>query len=266
MRLRSLPTHLLVVLLIAACTAASPRLGADGSPSAEPGGLPPVTSWQLEAAVLDDRPLVLVPGHRVTLVFEIGRISGTSACNHYGGSVHLAGGSFRIGEMSMTAMGCEEPVLALEAAYTTALGRVTEIELVDDRLVLAGAGVQLRFLPLAAPALEGIVDRVWRLEQVVRDGLPRAPLGGQATLELRADGTLSGSTGARTLAGRYAVRGDELVLTELAADGDDAPPALADQDSDVISVIEGGFVPRLVEGKLILSSEGNEALIYVPAD
>lgn len=87
------------------------------------------------------------------------------------------------------------------------------------------------------------------------------PLPQQATLEFRADGTLSGSTGCRKLTGTYVVKGDEILATELAAEGR-CPKDLADQDAHVVTVLGDGFTVAIEGDQLTLMSMGNLGLVY----
>ncbi len=85
--------------------------------------------------------------------------------------------------------------------------------------------------------------------------------GEPATLELRADGTLVGSTGCRSLSGSYTVAGDEVVFTEFSADGE-CPSELQSQDDQVVTVLGDGFTVEIDGDRLTLTSSGSEGLVY----
>ncbi len=68
--------------------------------------------------------MTLSDDHPVTLTINGSQVSGTSACNSYGGEIVVQGGEVRFGDMMMTMMGCEEPASSIEAAYHLALGRI----------------------------------------------------------------------------------------------------------------------------------------------
>jgi heat shock protein HslJ len=70
-----------------------------------------------------------------------------------------------------------------------------------------------------------------------------------------------GSTGCRTLNGRYVISGAQVVLNELAAEGD-CPAALREQDNLVVSVLGDGFGVVVEGDTLTITSIGNEGLIY----
>jgi heat shock protein HslJ len=83
---------------------------------------------------------------RVDLRFQDGEAQGRSGCNTYGGSYDAKGdGSISFGQMSMTAMACDDPVMALESAYLAALQAVSGFQVTGSGLVLTGGTVALSF-------------------------------------------------------------------------------------------------------------------------
>jgi heat shock protein HslJ len=247
-----------------------PRHETPPAPSAATPRLPDATpfeiagSWRLESGVVDGRPIPIVPGHRITLLFDGHRVKGFAGCNSYGADFGTDGRRFQVGQVGMTLIGCAAPVMASETAYLQALGRIGEVGALDGRLVLSGGGAQLTFVRLEEAPLDEIVDRTWVLESLTRDGVTTPAVGDRATIEIRSDGTLAGSTGSRVLTGRYILRGDEILATELRADGDDPPPALARQDEHIVGVIGDGFTAAVQDGQLVLTSTGNVGLVYRP--
>lgn len=199
-------------------------------------------------------------GYPITLVISEDSVSGTSACNGYGAEPSSGGGSFRVAEIGGTAMACAEEVMVSETAYLAALERVTTAALESDELLLAGDGVELRFRPLASPPIGELTDTTWRLETLTT-GLTATGAQGYVTLRLDSNGTLTGSTGCRTLRGRYVVVGGEILATRLAADGD-CSSALADQDGHIVSVLGDGFRADVDGDRLLLISTGEHGLIY----
>jgi heat shock protein HslJ len=162
----------------------------------------------------------------------------------------------------MTAMGCEEPVMAAEAAYTAALTAVESIGGEGGELVLSGPNVELRFSALAPPPTAEVVDTVWVLETLFVGDVASSPLGEPATLELRADGTFSGSTGCRSFSGEWLEQSEQIVAPSWGMDGTECPADLTQQDGHVVSVIGDGFVPSVVGDLLTLTDPGGVGLVY----
>jgi len=248
----------LLALVLAAC-------GSDAvmaTPSAPAGG-DPLGAWQLVEATVDGRALDLLEDHPVTAVVEASSIAGTSACNQYGGRIELTGGGIRIDELGGTAMGCAPgEVMILEQAYLAALGRVRAIEVIGERLVLRGNGVDLRFDRQAEAPVADLVGTTWTLETLFVGDVASPPAGEPATLEVRADGTFSGSTGCRTFTGRWIAFGAQITAPELRMGETECPAELWEQDSHVVSVIGDGFVPSVEGDLLTLLDPGGVGLVY----
>jgi heat shock protein HslJ len=245
---------LLLATLLAACSAAA-------SPSAEPFDPNDMLgSWQLEAGTSGGAAIPIVDGHRITLTISGPEINGTSACNSYGGKMAAAGNEVRITEIGQTLMGCEDEVMASEAAYIEALRSVVRAALDGEDLVLSGTGIVLRFVRLEEVAQAELVDTVWVLESLLMGDVATAAMG-EASLELRSDGTLHGFTGCRQLTGTYLVEGDEVLVTQLSVDGD-CPMGTGQQDEQVTTVIADGFVPHVKGDTLTVTARGNLGLAY----
>ena len=218
-------------------------------------------SWVLTSGSAGGRQIPIVAGTQITLTIEGQSVGGRSACNQYFGELTLIDGVVRIGGLGGTEMGCDEPVMASEAAYLGALAAVTGARMDGEALVLLGPDVELRFDRLEAPPTADIVGTDWVLEALVQGDAVASTIGEPATLVLHDDGTLEGSTGCRTLAGRYVVRADEIEFTEFAAEGECAGGP-ADQDSHIVDVLGDGFRAAVDGEQLTLTSDGARGLIY----
>jgi heat shock protein HslJ len=247
-----------VALPIAGCSLALPT----GSPNAI-GEQDVEGSWVLVAGGTDTGEIPLVANHPITLTIRGPEISGTAACNGYGGRLAPTAGGVEIRDLAWTAMACvPDEVMAAEGAYTEALSRVRRIQRAGEQLVLEGVGLELRFDPLPEPPTAALVDTVWTLDTLLSGDVATVPAGQPATLELRSDGTLRGNTGCRPFDGQWIENGEQLLATTLAM-GDMACPAeLASQDSHVVSVIGDGFVPTVDGDRLTLMDAGGQGLVY----
>jgi heat shock protein HslJ len=240
----------LLVLLAAAC-----------DDDAEDGGSDVTGAWVLVSGARDGVELPLVDGYRITLTIEDGSLGGTAACNLYGGDAEIKDALLRIGELSVTARGCEPAVMVSEQAYLAALASADAIGREGAELVLTGPRTELRFEALPPVPTAELIGTVWVLETLIEGDTATSVAGEQATLELRVDGSLRGSTGCRPLSGRYVVGGDEVVATSLAAEGE-CPAELAAQDSHVVTVLGDGFTVAIDGDRLTLQSQGLLGAIY----
>jgi heat shock protein HslJ len=258
---------LLAVPLAFALTACS---GAAPSPSPTPSAPPAADvdlngSWQLEQGTVRGEAIPILDTHRITLVVEAPTAGGIAACNHYGGSITVAGDEVVFSALSQTEMACDPPEsMEAEQRYLTGLAQVHTGVREGDTLVLTGVGVELRF-NLQPPVPEAaLVDTEWILESLI-DGDVASSTAGHAKLELLPDGTFAGSTGCRELSGRYMIYGDTVQVTEMGAHGE-CPPELSDQDGRVIGVIEGPFTVAIEGNTLTITSSGNQGLVFHSAD
>jgi heat shock protein HslJ len=245
----------LFALVAAACGAGSGQIGSDQTPSVE-------GAWQLESGTLDGAPVPMVDTHPITLTVEGDRVSGTAACNGYGGELQISGDRFSIANLAATEMACFPPeTMDSEQAFLEALIDVDSAEVTSGRLILRGSRSELVFTALAPVPEAELTNTVWVLESIVEGDAVSSVSGERATLELFSDGSFIGSTGCRTLAGSYVISGAEVQFTSFGASGE-CPPELASQDNQVVTVLGDGFRVEVNGDLLTVSASGGEGLIY----
>ena len=253
---------LVITIVVAACGA---ETGASPSPSA-PDAVDANGDWSLVRGTVDGAALPMVPGADITMSVEGSQISGRSACNQYGGEIVVVNGEVRFGPLFMTEMACDEPIMASEAAYHAALGKVRAASLDGDALTLSGPGVELVYARLAPPPTAALVGTTWRLDSLITADAVSSVMGDPATLILGEDGTLTGSTGCRTFAGRYAESNGEIVFSPFAMEQTDCDPALAAQDDHVTAVLGDGFRAAIDGQRLTLTGTGGLGLGYLATE
>lgn len=251
-------TAALAALLVVACGGTS----ATTLPSGPPAALEPDGPWQLVEGTVGGQPLGLIEDARVTLNVDGSNVSGQAACNQYFGELAIESGRVSTAGFGQTEMACAEPVMALEAAYLSALARIESAHMDGPVMVLTAPGVELRFERLQPPPTASIVGTLWQLESLVDGDSVSSAAGPPATLLLQADGALRGSTGCRTLTGHYMERGDEIWANEFGADGECPPGAARAQDNHIVGVLGDGFRAAVVGQQLILGKDDGTGLIY----
>jgi heat shock protein HslJ len=246
----------MAALLLAACA------GDVADPSrAAPGDIE--GSWQLTAGRMDNQAVPIVESHPITLTIEGSRLGGRAACNEYGARIIAAGDGIELEELAWTAMACmPDEVMAAESAYVAALEAVRGIIRDGDALVLRGPALELRYERLPDPPTAELTDVEWKLETVFVGDIAAEPMGEPATLLLRSDGAIEGSTGCRTFTGQWIERGEQIHATSLAMDDRECPRQLSEQDSHVVQVIGDGFVPTIDGDLLTLIDPGGVGLVY----
>lgn len=257
MRSSRAPLIIGAVVFLAACGSAR-----TSPPDASEEPFDPQGTWRLVSGSVDGREIPVADDHPVTLTIEGSEIGGTAACNHYGGRLTVTAGRLEIGDLAMTAMGCEEPAMAIETAYLGALAVIDSIGADDEALVLRGPGVELRFEALPRPPTAELVDTTWVLDTVFVGDVAASPIGERATLELSSDGTFTGSTGCRTFSGEWLEQGEQIIAPSWGLDQAECSVEVSQQDAHVVSVIGDGFVPT-IEGELLtLTDPGGVGLVY----
>ena len=164
-------------------------------------------------------------------------------------------------------MGCEADVMELEQQFLGGLAAVTDAARIDDTASLNGEGVAYTFEALQPVPTAALVGETWVLDTLISGPAASSTVSNAApaTLLLSADGTFTGSTGCRTISGVYVVTGDTVQFTSWSASGDCEPEVEA-QDSQVISVLEAGFVAEIDGARLTVTVDGGEGLSYTLED
>lgn len=220
-------------------------------------------SWKLTSGTIDGTEIPLIDSHPITINFERDMVNGTASCNSYGGGYQLSGSSITFEPLAMTEMACHPPeTMEAESMYGEALTQVSTVVL-DNGLTLRGPGVELVFEALEPVSDADLTNTVWVLDGLVSGDAVSSVLGERATLEFFTDGSALGGTGCRTFAGQYTINGAEVLMTDLAADGHECEPDLADQDSHVLAVLGDGFRIEIEGNILRLWSQGDEGLVYI---
>ncbi|MGF1618948.1 MAG: META domain-containing protein [Acidimicrobiia bacterium] len=252
MKLKSAVLIAVVTIVLAAC--------GSNEPLGPPAGLD--GSWQLTSGTHQGTAIEPISTHPVTMSFDGAEVTGTAACNGYGGTFDITDSEISFSEMSRTEMACSPTeVMDLEESFLAALLSVTEVMVTDGLLVLSGETTTLEFEALPPVPTADLLGTVWVLDGLVSGDSVSSVAGDRATLELFSDGSLLGSTGCRTLTGTYVESAGSIETPTLAADGE-CPDDLFDQDSQVISVLGGPFQAQVDGRSMTLTRSGGEGLTY----
>lgn len=244
-----------LAVLVAACSAVPPT-----TTQPDPG---PVGDWELVEGTVDGS--VLPRGDfRITLLLENRTVGGVAACNSYGGEFLADDGFIEIGLLSQTEMACAEPAMSAEQIFLRGLSAVDSYLVVDDRLTLSGVDTTLVFAVIPPIETAPLYDQRWVLESLIL-GDAVSSVQGDGFLLISSDGALSGSTGCRSLTGVFIVVADEILATELRADGN-CPEGIEQQDSHVITVIGDGFTTFVEENRLTIMDPDGTGLQYRAED
>lgn len=245
-----------LVLLLAGALA----LAGCGTGSAPSDGADITGEWQLASGTTLGAELLLPPGTTATLALSGGEANGVAFCNRFSASYELDGSSFEISDIGSTEIGCEPAVMAAESTYLAALDVVDTAVLDGDDLLLTGPGVELRFGPVPVGPDSPLEGTRWVLDTLVDGGTASSVLG-EAQLELAADGTMTASTGCRSIGGTWRSEGDLLVL-DAAYDSFRCPPPADRQDEHVLGVFAARPIAAIDGDRLTLTADDGRGLSY----
>jgi heat shock protein HslJ len=220
--------------------------------------------WQLTSGTVNGEEIPLIDSHPITIRFEDGQVGGTASCNSYGGMYELSGATLRLSDLAMTEMACSPPeTMTAESLFATGLTQVDHVAVNEGELTLTGEETELLFTMLEPVPEAELTNTVWVLDGLITGDAVSSVGGERATLEFFTDGSVLGGTGCRGFSGHYTVAGAEVVITDLAADGSECAADLSDQDSHVISALEGTFRIDIQGNRLTTWSAGDEGLSYL---
>lgn len=249
-----------LALLLAACADSTEEEPA--SPDVDLHGV-----WELREGTGHAGPIPSVETHPITLAVETDerRISGTAACNSYGGELVLEGERVEITELFATEMACSpQEVMEAERAYLSALVEVTSVSRDRNELTLTGRGVTLAFERRPEPEDAALVGTTFVLDtRVTGDTASTVPeTDPPATLRLSEDGTFQAYTGCNTLDGDFAERGTQLELTLRSTTDAACGGEVGALEEHILTVLDGEVAWEIDGQRLALTAPDGSGLGY----
>jgi heat shock protein HslJ len=238
-----------------------------GAGSAGSSGDPPVPG--VDTGNLAGRTFVstdiegrdLVPGSRVRLSFDVGRIGAQAGCNSMGGSVAIVDGRFVLDDLATTEMACD-PALMDQDAWLAGFLDGAAVTLVGDTLALANGGVVLTLVDReVADPDRPLVGTRWVVDGLISgEAVSSVPAGVVASLVFSADGRVAveagcNSGGAPVEIAAATMTFGPLALTEMACEGP------ASEVERVVTAVLTGTVAYLVEADVLTLDHGGSGLI-----
>jgi heat shock protein HslJ len=240
------PLALLALLLISACSSAG---GGSGAPSASLDGRTFLSSGVTAHA--------LVPESTVRLQFEGGRIGGGAGCNQISGPYAIVDRRLTLGQVAMTAMGCEQPLMDQDSWLVSFLGGA-KVTLAGDTLTLVNGDVTMTLTDrtVADPdrPLEGtrwVVDGI-----VTGDAVSSVPAGVTAVLTI-AGGKLALEAGCNVGGGSVTVNPATMTVGPLMLTKKACEPGPSMVESAVLDVLTGDVAYTIEADRLTLTNGGN---------
>lgn len=185
-------------------------------------------------------PLTSLDGHwkatvsNATVCFEKGKISGNDGCNQFVGSYTADEHTLSVSDKMMsTMMAC--PAMENATAFKNALMRAKVYEKDGKKLLLMGGkGEPLLELNALSKTLE---ERVYTLLHLNNGKQAIVTLKTPITLQISADGKMSGNTGCNQYTTAYTIKEDQITIGFPATTRKMCSPALMEQEEQFIAAL-----------------------------
>jgi heat shock protein HslJ len=205
----------------------------------------------------------LVPGTRIGISFTDGRVGLAAGCNSIGGSYRLEDGRLVVGELSMTAIGCDAARHAQDDWLSRLVASRPLVTLDGSDLTLQAADTRLEMVDreVAEPDAS-LTGTRWIVETLITGEVASSiPAGVEASVELAPDGEVSVNTGCNEGGGRYAVEGDELRISELVLTRRGCLGPAGSVEEAVLAVLESDNVRHQIRGSVLTLDAGDHGLV-----
>jgi len=217
----------------------------------------------LSVAVTDGgavRPLV--PGTRIRLDFRATDLGASAGCNSIGGTYRIENGRLVFEGGAMTEMGCDQERHAQDDWLSELLASKPTARLTGDELILESGTIVIRLLDrkIVEPDV-ALTGPTWTVVSIISgDAVSSIPDGAVATLDFKADGTLSVNTGCNQGGGTWKAVGtgievSALMLTKKACQG-----AGGQLESAVVGVLGAGQIVAAISSNMLTLQAGGNGL------
>jgi heat shock protein HslJ len=207
-------------------------------------------------------PRLLVAGTRIQLDFKDGGLSGNAGCNQFGGEYRLENGRLVMGDISQTAMGCDQPRAAQDDWLLRVLRAKPALAQIGDQLTIDAGSVVIRLAdrrvaepdqPLAGP--------IWTVDSVFTgEAVSSVPDGVVATLAFHADGTFDVDDGCNAGSGRWASVGGGIVVSDLALTKKACAGHAGALETAVVNVLREPSIAAAIQGNQLVLRAGTAGL------
>jgi heat shock protein HslJ len=212
----------------------------------------------------------LVPGTEISLTWTDGQLRVQAGCNTLSGNASVEDGRLRVENLGGTEMGCEPELMDQDTWLADFLAAGPEVAGTGGGFALAGAGTEIRFVPVTQEPDLPLEGTTWVLETIQQGDVassgtidPESPVaGGPRAPELRiAQDEISGFDGCNMFRGPVEIddgtlRAEELLSTKRAC----VDPAATETARLLGELLrESSYA---VEGDRLTLSSGDLAVVF----
>jgi heat shock protein HslJ len=209
---------MLVLPALAAVAACGPGAGADGSSGGVSAADLDGRTFLSTSATSAGQPHELVPGTRIQLTFEDGRVSANAGCNQMSGAYTLDGATLVVDSLATTQMGCDPARHAQDEWLSGLLTGRPSIALTGDDLTIATATEELRLQDRrVADPNRPLIGTTWKVESIITPDAVSSVAGGEkAAFTFATHGGVNGNTGCNEFAGTFEQTSDTITFGQVA--------------------------------------------------
>jgi heat shock protein HslJ len=231
------------------------------------GALPPeavLGEWQLTGWTRDGADVATPSVATATLDVDAEGLGGRSFCNSYSGEYTVDGGRIEVSGLGGTDMGCDPDVMSAESEFLAALGAASRVDVRAGVLTLAGGQDELRFEVVPPEPTRELVGTTWEFDSVVDgDSASATNTDEPLTLRVSEDGTVTTTTGCRSLTGTWQTDGGTVTVTDHGWSGHGCGwTAIEQQDEHIVDVLTGGFTVTIEGDVLTLDGADGRGIVY----
>ncbi len=201
------------------------------------------TLWQLVSYNGGQQAMKgVLPGTRITAMFEAGNVGGSAGCNNYNGPYEVSGNQISIGLLAGTMMMCSSPegIMEQEAAYQTALQSAATYRIIASRLELISENGELAAVFSAAESV-ALEETPWTVTSYNngKGGVVSVVGGTELTMQF-VGGTVSGSSGCNDFNASYDIDGEQITVGPAATTRKMCaePEGIMEQETQFLAALE----------------------------
>ena len=247
-------TLLTATILLAGCSSADG--GGPASPSPAPASLDGRTF--LSTAIQGQ---TLVPGSTIRLSFKDGQLGVNAGCNHMGGAYSVTDGKLTTGQMVMTDMACEEPLMKQDTWVSSFLGGAA-ITLAGDTLTLKNGDVTMTLTDReVADPDRPLVGTKWVVDGIITgDAVSSVPVGVPAGLTITGD-TMQVDTGCNTGSATVQVTATTMTIGPLGLTKKACQGSVAAMEAAMLAALTGEVAYSIEADRLTITSKTGAGLM-----
>lgn len=266
MRVFLLPVVVTSALLLAGCGSGDEGADPGASDSGDSSSVADGT-YVADSVTVDGADHPLVPGSQIVLTVDGESVHLNAGCNGMSGGATWTSGSLTVGNLAMTQMGCEQPLMDQDTWLAEVFSGKLEVASGDDGFTVTKDDTVIAFVE-QQPAVDApLQDTLWTLESIGSGGGDDSAVSsvpGKVTSTLKiSEGRIHLSPGCNQMNGRVEVTDSTITTDKLASTRMACADERGDVEREVALIFDSGPLDYVIEGDaLTLTASDGSMLVY----